>query len=199
MNRSNRFQFLAAMSSRSPVLSLSSLFLSLYNFKYYGMFTIFDLQFILQHRGGRSHGRGFSGIPHDSGKGPFVSGDSHLRSVRDSNLGLRQGTFSNQTSFQPPPYNQNQQFRQPPPPSNQNQQFRQPPPYNPNQHFRPPLSYNRNQRFRQPPPSFDQNQAVQPRPRPRPPKPLDYRNWEYTKEAVPPNSGNLFLFFEMLI
>ncbi|KAH7574170.1 hypothetical protein ACOSP7_008202 [Xanthoceras sorbifolium] len=75
------------------------------------------------YRGGRNQWgrRGFSERPYNnSGRGHFVSGDSHYRSVRDSNLGFRQGTFSNQSPHpqfrQQPPYNRNPQFRQPPPP-----------------------------------------------------------------------------------
>ncbi|KAF3961960.1 hypothetical protein CMV_013467, partial [Castanea mollissima] len=54
------------------------------------------------YRGGRSQGRrGFSDRPYTGGRAQtqtqsqgqaqFVSGDSHFRSVRDANLGFRQG------------------------------------------------------------------------------------------------------------
>lgn len=144
--RSPCFQFLAAtMSSRLPVQS---------------------------HRGGRSHRRGFSDRPFNGANGRFVSGDSHISSVSNSNRGVRQGNY---TAVPPAPFYQNQPFRQPPP-------------YNQNQQFRPPPLYNRNPQFRRPRPPFDQNQAVQSRPRPRPPKPLDYRNWEHSKASLPPYS-----------
>lgn len=122
----------------------------------------------LPHRGGRSHRRGFSERPYNGVNGHFVSGDSHISSVSNSNRRVRQGNY---TAVPPPPFYQNQQFRQPSP-------------YNQNQQFRPRPSYNRNPQFRRPPPPFDQNQAV----RPRPPKPLDYRNWEHSKASPPPYS-----------
>ncbi|KAL4603740.1 hypothetical protein ACB092_10G145200 [Castanea dentata] len=127
------------------------------------------------YRGGRSQGRrGFSDRPYTGGRAQlqtqtqtqtqtqgqaqFVSGDSHFRSVRDANLGFRQGgsggRFSNQTAFRPRP--------RPPPPN----------PYN-----------NQTQRFR----PFDPNQTVRP-PHHFRPKPLDYRNWELAALPPPPNS-----------
>ncbi|KAF3965709.1 hypothetical protein CMV_010118 [Castanea mollissima] len=123
------------------------------------------------YRGGRSQGRrGFSDRPYTGGRAQtqtqtqsqgqaqFVSGDSHFRSVRDANLGFRQGgsggRFSNQTAFRPRP--------RPPPPN----------PYN-----------NQTQRFR----PFDPNQTVRP-PHHFRPKPLDYRNWELAAQPPPPNS-----------
>lgn len=90
-----------------------------------------------------------------------MSGDSHFWSVRDANLGFRQGDsgrFSNQTGFRPPYNNQSQRHRHPQPYNNQSQQFR---PFDPNQSVRPPHHFR--------------------------PKPLDYRNWEYSTQAPPPN------------
>lgn len=127
-----------------------------------------------------------------------MTGDSHFRSVRDANLGLRQGERRNfnESGFQPQSYNprqpfpRNQPFRRPPP-FNPNQPFRQSPAFNPNQPFQQPPPFNPNQRFRQPPPfnpnqPFNQNHRFQ-QPQqfqPRPTRPLDYRNWEYS-EAGP--------------
>ncbi|XP_017983283.1 PREDICTED: carbon catabolite repressor protein 4 homolog 6 isoform X2 [Theobroma cacao] len=117
--------------------------------------------------------RGFSDRSNSGGRGQLVTGDSHLNSVREANLGFRRGNFSNQNSFQP------QQFGyrpRPQSPYDQNQQqFRQPPPSHP---------YNRYQRPRQ---SFDQNQAARPF-RPRNSKPWDYREWEYAKTPPPSHS-----------
>ncbi|TXG62111.1 hypothetical protein EZV62_013474 [Acer yangbiense] len=159
MSRSLRIHFLAIMSSRST------------------------------YRGGRNQWRrSFSERPYNNegGRGHFVSGDSHIRSVRDSNLDYRQGNFSNQTP--PPPH---LQFRQPPPHPQLWQppphpQFRQPPPH---PQFRQPPPYNRNPQFRPQPPPFVQNQVL----RPRPPKPLDYRNWEHAKAAPPPGSDRFLV------
>ncbi|KAK1549348.1 hypothetical protein Q3G72_000512 [Acer saccharum] len=159
MSRSLRIHFFATMSSRST------------------------------YRGGRNQWRrSFSERPYNNGggRGHFVSGDSHIRSVRDSNLDYRQGNFSNQTP--PPPH---LQFRQPPP----HPQFWQPPPHPqfqqppPHPQFRQPPPYNRNPQFRPQPPPFVQNQAL----RPRPPKPLDYRNWEHAKAAPPPDSDRFLV------
>uniref|UniRef100_A0A2N9F8L0 Uncharacterized protein n=1 Tax=Fagus sylvatica TaxID=28930 RepID=A0A2N9F8L0_FAGSY len=125
------------------------------------------------YRGGRSQWRrGFSDRPYTGGRGQgqgqnqgqLVSGDSHFWSVRDANLGFRQGDsgrFSNQTGFRPPYNNQSQRHRHPQPYNNQSQQFR---PFDPNQSVRPPHHFR--------------------------PKPLDYRNWEYSTQAPPPNCGN---------
>lgn len=121
-----------------------------------------------------------------------MTGDSHFRSVRDANLGLRRGdsgSFADHTGFRPPPlnprappYTQNAQFRQSPHPSRniQSQRYRQPPPYNNS-------NVNQSQQFRQHPP-FDQNQAFRPPQQVRQ-KPLDYRNWEYGTQSPRPHSG----------
>ncbi|CAN6583617.1 unnamed protein product [Malus baccata var. baccata] len=96
------------------------------------------------YRGGRNpRQRGFSNRPYSGGgKGNYVTGDSHFRTVHDANLGSRQGdsgTFPNETAYcrtPPPPFDLNH-FRGPPPFDN-NQ------PYRPNQQFRPrpkPLDY----------------------------------------------------------
>ncbi|OMO89584.1 Glycoside hydrolase, family 17 [Corchorus capsularis] len=126
------------------------------------------------YRGGRSQWRrGFSDRANSGGRGQLVTGDSHLNSVREGNLGIQRGTFSNQGSFQPQQFGYNPR---PPSPYNYNQQqFRQPPPFH---------SHNRYQRPRQ---SFDQNQAARPF-RPRNSKPWDYREWEYAKTPPPPHS-----------
>ncbi|KAJ0030628.1 hypothetical protein Pint_12708 [Pistacia integerrima] len=171
MSRSSRFQFVATMSYRSAV-----------------------------RRGrGRNQSRSFSDGSNNGWRGQFVTGDSHIRSVRDSNLSHRQGSFSNQPLQQPPPFNPNQQHRYPPPQSNQNQQLRYPPPpfYQNQQSRYPPPPFYQNQQSRYPPPPFYQNQQPRyPRPsfnqnqavRPHRPKPLDYRTWEYAKVPLPPNS-----------
>ncbi|GLT80505.1 hypothetical protein SLA2020_519420 [Shorea laevis] len=124
--------------------------------------------------GGRNQGRrGFSDRPGRGGRGgrgELVTGDSHYQSVRDANVGFRQGNLSEQTSFQPQPFSFNP--RPPPPRYHNRQQFRQPPPHNQYQTQRPLF-----------------NQIYAPRPfRPRPQKPLDYRSWEHSKTAPPPNS-----------
>lgn len=110
---------------------------------------------MLQYRGGRNPWRrGYSDRPNIGGRGQFVSGDSHFRSVRDSNLEFRQGSYSYQAVPPPPHYNQNQQFRQPPP-YNRNQQFRIPRPFHQNQAVRPhsrPLDYRNWQSAKVPPP-----------------------------------------------
>ncbi|KAB1204555.1 hypothetical protein CJ030_MR8G021793 [Morella rubra] len=144
------------------------------------------------YRGGRR--RGFSDGPYTDGRGQgvhIVTGDSHFRSVRDANLGLRRGdsgSFADHTGFRPPPlnprappYTQNAQFRQSPRPSRniQSQRYRQPPPYNNS-------NVNQSQQFRQHPP-FDQNQAFRPPQQVRQ-KPLDYRNWEYGTQSPRPLS-----------
>ncbi|KAG8636291.1 hypothetical protein MANES_16G118500v8 [Manihot esculenta] len=110
-----------------------------------------------------------------------VTGESHIQSVREANLGIRQaagGGFS-----RPRPYNQSQHLHRPPR-------------YNPNQHFRqpPPFVQSQNHQFRQAS-HFDQNPAFRPPQqfRPRPPKPLDYREWEYAKKVPPPNSDKFIV------
>lgn len=115
-----------------------------------------------------------------------MTGDSHSQSVRETNLGFRQGEtggFTNHARSQPPSF-------RPRPYPNQNQQFRPSTPNYQGQHFR-----------RLPPPPFGQNHAQRPplQFRPRPPRqfrprPPDYRNWEYAKLARPPSSGNCFVF-----
>ncbi|XP_059658083.1 carbon catabolite repressor protein 4 homolog 6 isoform X2 [Cornus florida] len=149
------------------------------------------------YRGGRNQRRrGFSDRPFGDGRDQFVTGDSHFQSVRDANQGFRpveRENFANhrshQPSFNPPP-----RFN-PPPQFNYRPPLHHPPPFNPNQHFRPPLGpplpFNQNQHFRPPlaPPSpFGQNQPFRPPQqfRPRPSKPLDYRNWEFARAGPPP-------------
>ncbi|KAM7459447.1 hypothetical protein LguiA_036441 [Lonicera macranthoides] len=89
----------------------------------------------------------------------YVTGDSHFRSDNHTQ------------SRPPPPFNSRPSFdrNSPPPPqsfSHNQHQFRPPPFYHNQQHFRP----SQQQQFR-----------------PRPPKPLDYRNWDYAKPAPPPH------------
>ncbi|XP_012076635.1 carbon catabolite repressor protein 4 homolog 6 isoform X2 [Jatropha curcas] len=125
------------------------------------------------YRGGRKQwGRGFSDRPYDGGRDQqIVTGDSHFRSVREANLGIRQ---AGGRGFNPrwQSYDQSRQLPRSPH-CNANQQFRQPPPFIQNQ----------TNQFRQSP-RIDQNQAF----RPRLPKPLDYRDWEYAKTAPPSDS-----------
>ncbi|KAL5127589.1 Carbon catabolite repressor protein 4 6 [Glycine soja] len=123
----------------------------------------------------RGRGRGFSGRPY--------SGDAHLRSVRDANLGLRRGeggSFLNQTPHhQNPPYNPRP--HPPPPPHHHRPQFR---PYPPQ--FRPPPPQFRPHpmQFRPPPPS-DHRPAFRP-PQHLRPRPPDYRDWELAWTPPPP-------------
>ncbi|KAA8521485.1 hypothetical protein F0562_012158 [Nyssa sinensis] len=138
------------------------------------------------YRGGRnSLRRGFSEQSSGDGTDQFVTGDSHFRSVRDANRAFRpaeRGNFAKNSNFRPqprPPYSQRPHFNPPPPldhplPFNQNQTYR------PQQQFRPPFG---------PPPVFNQNQQFRsPQQfRPRPPKPLDYRNWEFARPGPPPH------------
>lgn len=130
----------------------------------------------MQHRGGRSQGkRSYSGRPYNGGRWgadqeQFVTGDSHFHSVHDANLGFRQGGMVAYRGSAPR-YNQNQQPRQYPPP--QQQQFGR---YQ-NQPFQRGRPFNQYQ-----------NQVA----RPRLPKPLDYRNWEYAKTA-PPRDAEKFI------
>ncbi|WCJ30223.1 CCR4-Not complex 3'-5'-exoribonuclease subunit Ccr4 [Euphorbia peplus] len=106
--------------------------------------------------------RGFSDRPYNHGRGQqFV--DSRFQSVNDSNFG------NVGVDPQPPRYYPNQQFRQVPPPpfyQNQNQQFRRSP------------RFDHNNQGNRPPQQF----------RPRPAKPLDYRDWEFSKTRPPPDS-----------
>ncbi|KAE8056418.1 hypothetical protein FH972_013193 [Carpinus fangiana] len=136
------------------------------------------------YRGGRW--RGFSDRPYDLGRGQtwnFVTGDSHLRSVHDANLGFRRGDsggVADRTGgFRPPPLNAR------PPHYAQNAQFRQPPPYNKNKNN----NNNNNNQSQQNRPNrpFDTNPGFR-LPQHHRPKPLDYRNWEYATEVPPPNS-----------
>ncbi|KAK7320702.1 hypothetical protein VNO77_30417 [Canavalia gladiata] len=118
-------------------------------------------------------GRGFSGRSYSSGRGHFVTGDAHFRSVRDDNLGFRRGergSLGNQTQHhQNPPYHP----RPPPPP----------------QHNRPPFHYSR-QQYRPPPPSYNRPAFRPPQHlRPRPP---DYRDWELALTPPPPTNCERF-------
>ncbi|PON57933.1 Endonuclease/exonuclease/phosphatase [Parasponia andersonii] len=142
------------------------------------------------YRDGRKNPRrSFSDRPYTGGgRGPYVSGDSHFRSIREANLGFRQGEESH-SGFpmreRPPHPDQNHHQFRPRFYRNHHQprQFRSPP---------PPYDY-QNQRFpRSPAPPFEQNQPrrapQQFQPRPRPP---DFRNWEFAK-AAPPSSAERF-------
>lgn len=147
-------------------------------------FTARQSIFLFQYRGGRNQPRrSFSDRPFNAGRGgDYVTGDSHFQSVRETNLGFRQGEtgiFTNHAGSQPPSFRP-RPYRQPCP--NQNQQFRPSTPNYQGQHFR-----------RSPPPPFGHNHAPRSPPqfRSRPP---DYRNWEYAKLARPPSSGNGFVF-----
>ncbi|KAF3447182.1 hypothetical protein FNV43_RR12362 [Rhamnella rubrinervis] len=164
---------ISVMSSRSPVIIfLSPLSLS--------------LPFYIIYRGRWNQPRrSFSDRPFNAGRGGhYVTGDSHFQSVRETNLGFRQGEtegVTNHASSQPPSFRP-RPYRQPYP--NQNQQFRPSTPNYQGQHFR-----------RSPPPPFGQNHVQRPPPqyRPRPPpqfrpRPPDYRNWEYAKLARSPSS-----------
>ncbi|KAL5559277.1 hypothetical protein UlMin_035488 [Ulmus minor] len=146
------------------------------------------MSFRPSYRGGRNQPRrNFSDRPQTGGRGQYVSGDSRFRSVRESNLGFRQGEsegLSNQPrahspSFgqrpeRPRPYNQSQ--RVPPPHFYQNQQFRPRPP--------PPLYDYRTQLYPRFPP-FGQYHVRGP-PQQFRPRPPDYRNWEFAKTPPPP-------------
>ncbi|TKY58165.1 Carbon catabolite repressor protein 4-like 6 [Spatholobus suberectus] len=119
----------------------------------------------------RGRGRGFSGRSYSGGRGHFVTGDAHLRSVRDANLGLRRGERGSSANQRPhhqnPPYNPSPH----PPPHHHRPQFRPPPP-----HFRQPP-----QQFRPHPPRFRPPSPSEHRPAFRPPphfRPPDYRDWE---------------------
>lgn len=125
--------------------------------------------------------RGFSSErPYSGGKGQLVTGDSHFQSVRESNLGFRQGErggFANNAGShtapqypRPPSFRGNHQFRQAPP-SSQRHQYRGP---HPHPHHQQPPSFNQNQGVRMP-------QQL----RPRPPKRLDFRHWDYAKTPPP--------------
>lgn len=144
----------------------------------------------MQYRGGRNQWRRrFSDHP-SGGRGDYVTGDSHFKSVRDANLGFQQGErgdFETNSGFQPRPFS-------PRPPNYQNQPFTPRPHFNQNQSFNPRPHFNQNQTFN-PPPQFRQNQPFrQPQKfRPRPQRPMDYRNWEYSKPGPPPQCGNFSL------
>ncbi|ESW33230.1 hypothetical protein PHAVU_001G053400 [Phaseolus vulgaris] len=124
----------------------------------------------------RGRGRGFSGRPYSGGRGHFISGDAHLLSVREANLGLRRGesgSFTNQT-----PDNQNPLSNlRPHPPSlhNQRPEFRNRP-HSP--HFRPHFP-----QYRQHPPP-EHRPTFRPHPPLRPPY---YRDWEFALTPPPPH------------
>ena len=142
-----------------------------------------------------------------------MTGDSHFRSVRETNLGLRQGARGDihEAEFQPQSVNPRGRFPQ-------NQPFRRPPPLNPNKPFRPPPAFNPTQRFRQPPP-FNPNQPLRPPPafnpnqpfnqnhcfqqpqqfQPRPTRPLDYRNWEYSEAGPSSHCGSCLCYASLII
>ncbi|KAH0989638.1 hypothetical protein GBA52_001121 [Prunus armeniaca] len=129
------------------------------------------------YRGGRNQWprASSSNRPYSGGRGPYVTGDSHIRSVRDANLGFRQGDagtgpFPNQTGFR----------QHPPPPFQNNHHFRQSRPFDPNQPYRPNQQFRPSQQFL-PPQQFQPPQQFRPRP-----KPLDYRNWEFAKTTPSP-------------
>ncbi|TYK31419.1 carbon catabolite repressor protein 4-like protein 6 isoform X2 [Cucumis melo var. makuwa] len=135
------------------------------------------------YRGGGRYGRhrGFSSErPYSGGRGQFVSDDSHFQSVQESNLGFRQGerggygnnagSYTAPRNPRPPSFGGNHQFRQAPP-STQRHQYRGP---HPHTHYQQPPSFNQNQGVRMP-------QQF----RPRPPKPLDFRHWDYAKTQPP--------------
>lgn len=168
----------------------------------------------MQYRSSRNRWRrGFSNRPDAGEGGELISGDSHLRSVRDANQGLRQGDRRNfnGSGSQPRPFAsrpnfpRNQPFRRPPP-FNPNQPIRQPPPFNSNQPFRQSPSFNPNQTYRQPPPFgpkqiFIQNQPFQQsqQPQPRPTRPLDYRNWEYSETGPSSHCGEFHCYGSFFI
>lgn len=162
-----------SMSSCPPVLFLS---LHTHSCTHY---LIFSLVYFSQHRG---RGRGFSGRPYSGGRGHFISGDAHLLSVREANLGLRRGesgSFTNQT-----PDNQNPLSNlRPHPPSlhNQRPEFRNRP-HSP--HFRPHFP-----QYRQHPPP-EHRPTFRPHPPLRPPY---YRDWEFALTPPPPHCGNIIL------
>lgn len=166
----------------------------------------------MQHRSRKPWRRGFSNRPDTCESGEVVNGDSHFQSVRETNLGLQQGTMrnfnesefepqsvnprarfpQNQPFWRPPLFNPNQPFR--PPPFHPNQHFRQPPPFNPNQPFRPPPAFNPNQHFNQNH-RFQQPQQFQPRPA----RPLHYRNWEYSKAGPSSHCGICLCYASSII
>ncbi|KAL3498287.1 hypothetical protein ACH5RR_041019 [Cinchona calisaya] len=133
-------------------------------------------------RGSRSWGRGlrsYSDRSSSDGRDSpqqFVSGDSHFWQVRDANRGFRppydranrsSSNFPPSSSFGPPPNHYNPRLHQL---ESQQQQPR----YGFNQQFRlRGLQQQQQQQHFRPPP-------------PRPPKELEYRNWEYAKPGPPP-------------
>ncbi|XP_022132521.1 carbon catabolite repressor protein 4 homolog 6 isoform X2 [Momordica charantia] len=134
------------------------------------------------YRGGRYDRRGgfSSERPYSGGKGQFVSGDSHYQSVRESNLGFRQGewgSFANNAGSYTAPQNPR------PPYYSGYHQFRQASPHIQWHQYRGPHPHTHNQQ----PSSFNQNQGVRTpqKFRPRPPKPPDYRHWDYAKTSHP--------------
>ncbi|XAR70934.1 Poly(A)-specific ribonuclease [Bertholletia excelsa] len=146
------------------------------------------------YRGGRNQWRrGFSDRPSGAGdgRGQFVTGDEHFRSVRDANRGFRpprRPNFVNQGASRPhfnprppQPFNSPPSFN--PPPFNNG-----PPPCSPPPRHSAPLAppSNHGQQFH-PPPFFSQNEPRPPQQvRPRTQKPLDYRNWEFAKPGPAP-------------
>ncbi|KAG2390042.1 Carbon catabolite repressor protein [Vigna angularis] len=126
----------------------------------------------------RGRGRGFSSRPYSGGRGHFVSGDAHLRSVRDVNLGLRRGesgSFANQTVHnQNPPYNPRPH---PPPLHHERPQFH-------NRPYSPPFPPHFPQYRLHPPPEHRPTFRPQTHLRQRPP---DYRDWEPSLTPPPPH------------
>lgn len=129
------------------------------------------------YRGGRGRNqyrRGFSDRTSDDGRDQFITGDSHFRSVRDSNQTFRP-PMRESFNHRPSRFNgrvPQSRFNSHPPPSNyQPRQFNsRPPPFDQSRSSRP-LGFNQNQQ------QF----------RPRPQKPLDYRNWECARTLPPPD------------
>ncbi|XP_071916936.1 carbon catabolite repressor protein 4 homolog 6-like isoform X2 [Coffea arabica] len=146
-------------------------------------------------RGGQGRGRGrrsYSDRPSVDGRDTaeqFVTGDSHFRQVQDSNRGFRppysrgnsNSNFQSSTRFSPRP-----NYYNPRPQQQQQQsvgQFHRPSPAPQQQ---PPVDQNQ-QAYRPPQPHYNFNQQFRPwQPRPRPPKDLEYRNWEHAKPGPPP-------------
>ncbi|CAN4127882.1 unnamed protein product [Withania somnifera] len=176
-------------------------------------------------RGGRGR-TNFSHRPSgERNEQDIVTGDSHFNSVHETNRYLRPSP--NCRPFRPraptpdihpnhhiygqraPPqlrqpfhYNQQSCRAMPPPPAGiyQNQQFnRAVPQYFQNQLFSRPNSYEsqqffyENRQFNRP--NLYANQQF----RPRPPKALNFRNWEYAKPGPPPHCGKFASFFNVSV
>ncbi|KAL0312061.1 UNVERIFIED_CONTAM: Carbon catabolite repressor protein 46 [Sesamum radiatum] len=132
-------------------------------------------------RGGRPHGRrSYSErpFPPASGeRGEFVSGDSHFRAVQEANRCFR----ASYNAVPPPPqyvtgqqlYGPGSQSYRPGPPVSQ--QLPGPRPYGHPRQVGPAFGNYQQFRPQQTPQQFRQ----------RAPKPLDYRDWEYTKPGPP--------------